>query len=283
MSDDEASAKKAPDPAALESHLCNAARAQDVKTLKRWLRRATRLRNRCLNTNAIHRAAANGNEEIVDILIRFGCNLEFKWNGYAPLSTAVWNSREGATELLARAKIAIDGPDPALQQVNSPLHLAAQHSFHAGMRSLLKAGASVDIRNRIQATPLHIAAIKGDLLGVKLLLEHDATTSLRDKYGQSALQLAATRGYDKVVRILLDYGAEIDDYDASRDPQTGVTALLSAVRSNKPAVVRALLQRGANVNLKSKPKADLSQAPCTSPLDGALWKSPKFYSNTTPT
>ena len=261
MSDDEASTKKAPDPAVLESHLCNAARAQDVKTLKRWLRRATRLRNRCLNTTAIHRAAANGNEEIVDILIRFGCNLEHKWNGHAPLSTAVWNSREGATELLARTKIAIDGPDPAVQQVNSPLHLAAQHSFHAGMRSLLKAGASVNIRNRIEATPLHLAASKGDLLGVKLLLEHDATTSFRDKDGQSALQLAATRGFDKVVRVLLDYGAEIDDYDASRDPETGVTALLSAVRSNKLAVVRTLLQQGANVNLQIKAKGRLVPSP----------------------
>lgn len=132
---------------ALKKHLCNAARARDVKTLKRWLRRATRLRNRCLRTYAIHHAAANGNEEIVDILICFGCNLELKLNGHAPLSTAVWNSRKGITELLARTKIAIDAQDPG--KLNAPLHLAAQNSFYAGIRALLKAGASVDIRNQI--------------------------------------------------------------------------------------------------------------------------------------
>ena len=230
-----------------------------MKTLKRWLRRATRLRNRGLNTQAIHRAAANGNEEIVDILIRFGCNLELKWNGHAPLSTAVWSTREGVTELLARTKIAINGLDPG--KLSSPLHLAAQRSFHPGMRSLLKAGASVDIRNQIQATPLHMAASRGDSLGVKLLLEHGATISFRDKDGRSALQLAATRGFDNVVQVLLDYGAEIDGYDASIDPRTGGTALLSAVKSNKPAVVRTLLQRGANINLQIKVNGRLVASP----------------------
>ena len=263
MSDNEESAKKAPDLAVLESHLCDAARAQDVKTLKRWLRRATRLRNRCLNTYAIHRAAANGNEEIVDILIRFGCNLEIKENGHAPLSTAVWYYREGATERLARTKIAIDGLNPGV--LNAPLHLAAQRSFHPGMKSLLKAGAWVDVRNRIQATPLHIATSRGDSLGVKLLLEHKATISLRDKDGSNALQIAATCGFDKVVWVLLDNGAEIDGYDASRDvfrdTRTGETALLSAVRSNKPAVVRTLLHRGANVNLQIKANGSLVPSP----------------------
>jgi ankyrin repeat protein len=227
-----------------------------VKTLKRWLRRATRLRNRCLSTYAIHHAAANGNEEIVDILIRFGCNLELKSNGRVPLSTAVWNSREGVTELLARTKIAIDAQDPG--NLTAPLHLAVQNLFHAGMRELLKAGASVDIRNQFQATPLHVATSKGDLSGVKLLLEHGAAVSLRDRAGDSALQIAAVRGFDKVVHVLLDYGAEIDDYDGSRDPRT---ALVIAVTCNKPAVVRTLLQRGANINLQTKANGKLTSGP----------------------
>lgn len=227
-----------------------------MNTLKRWLRRATRLRNRCLSTYAIHHAAANGNEEIVDILIRFGCNLELKSDGHAPLSTAVLNYREGVIELLARTKIAIDAQDPG--RLNAPLHHAARNLFHAGMRALLKAGAWVDIRNRYQATPLHIATGRGDSLGVKLLLEHGATISLRDKAGNSALQIAATLGFDKVVHVLLDYGAEIDDYDAPRNPRT---ALLIAVISNKPAVVQTLLQRGANINLQINANGKLISSP----------------------
>lgn len=211
--------KKAPDQAVLENHLCNEAQNQDVKSLKRWLRKAKRLRNRCLNTHAIHQAAANGNEEIVDILILFGCNLELKHNDWTPLSTAVLTGREGATELLARTKIAVDGLDPG--KLDSPRHSAARRSFHSRKKSLLKAGASIDIRNHIQETPLHVATDKGNLLGLKLLLEHRATVSYRDKNGHSALRIAATHGFDEIVRVLLDYGAGLNDYDASKKYLTG--------------------------------------------------------------
>ena len=258
-SDDNAPEKKAPDQAVLESHLCSAAHNQDVKSLKRWLRKARRLRNRCLNTHAIHRAAANGNEEIVDILIHFGCNLELKQNDWTPLSTAVLNGREGTTELLASTKIAVDGLDPGGS--DSPLHLAAHRSFHSGMKSLLKAGASIDIRNNFQATPLHVATGKGNLLGVKLLLEHRATVSCRDKNGHSPLRIAATHGFDEIVRVLLDYGAEINDYDASKKYLTGGTALLWAIRSKNPAVVQTLLERGAEINLQIKAERNLVASP----------------------
>ena len=250
MSDNEASAKKTPDPAVLEKHLWTAARDQDVKSVKRWLRRAARLRNRCLNTHAIHRVAVNGNEEIANILIHFGCNLELKENGYTPLSIAVWNCREGVTELLAGTKVAIDTPNA--ESLNTPLHLAAQRPFRAGMRALLNIGASVDIRNQYQATPLHLATIRGDSFGVKLLLGNHASPSLRDNAGHSAFHLAAARGLEKIVSLLLDHGAEIDSYDSIDQSGLSRTALLLAVTYNKPAVVRMLLQRGASVNLQTK-------------------------------
>jgi len=177
--------------AVLQKRICDAAQADDVKMLKRWLRKAPHLRNRGLNTNAIHRAAGNGNNEILGILIEFGCNLQFKLNGHAPLSTAIWSSCESTTELLVKSKIDINAQDS--ESLNSALHLATRRPFRIGMRILLEAGASVDIRNQIQSTPLLIAAQNGDSLSVKLLLQHRANTSFRDQGGYSALQLAAVR------------------------------------------------------------------------------------------
>ena len=280
-SDDNAPEKKAPDQAVLESHLCSAARGQDVKPLKRWLREDMGLCNSCLNTHAIHRAAANGSEEIVDILIHFECSWKDKQNDWTPLSTAVLNGREGTTELLASTKIAIDGLDPG--ESGYPLHLAAHRSFHPETKSLLKAGASIDIRNNLQATPLHVATGKGNLLGVKLRLEHRATVSCRDKNGHSPLRIAATHGLDENVRVLLDYGAEINEYDTSKKSLTGRTALLWAIRSKNPAVVQTLLERGAEINLQIKAGGTLSQVPYTLPLQVASWKSLRSYSNTSPT
>lgn len=243
-SDDRTSAKKVPDSAVLEKQLCKAARAQDVKMLKRWLRKVPHLRNRRLNTHAIHHAAALGNEEIAGILVDFDCNLEFRYNGYTPLSTAIQASREGTTELLAGTKIAINAQHH--EHLQSALHLAASRSFRIGMRILLAAGASVDIRDRSESTPLHAAAVRRDLLSVKLLLEHGATSSLSNSVGHSVLQLAAARGFDEIVQTLLDHGAEVDAVDASG--KSPCPALAAAVSYNKSTTVRLLLQRGANVN-----------------------------------
>lgn len=246
---DRISAKKAPDSAAVEKQLCKAAGAQDVKMLKKWLRKVLHMRNRGLNTRAIHYAAANGNEEIVNILINFGCKLEHEFNGHTPLTSAIQAYRQGTTELLARTKIAINAKLSLGSQ--SALHLATHRSFHAGMRILLGAGALVDIRDQSQSTPLHRAVARGSLLSVKLLLENGADPLLTNSFGINALQQAASRGSNEIVQTLLDHGAEIDGYDASCQTPGPYPALATAVLFNKPMTVQLLLQRGANVNIQT--------------------------------
>jgi hypothetical protein len=136
QSEGERATKKVLDLAVLEKQPNKAAQTQDVKKLKRWLRKATHPRNRRLKTSAIHRVAAIGNTAIVNILIQFGCNLEYKVNGYTPLSTTIWSSRESTAELLASTKIATNTQEP--QGLLSALHLAARNSFRVGMRILLQ-------------------------------------------------------------------------------------------------------------------------------------------------
>ena len=240
-------AKKARDSAVVEKQLCKAAAAQDVKMLKKWLRKVHHMRKRGLNTKAIHYAAANGNEEITNILIAFGCKLEFTFNGHTPLSSAIQASREGTTELLAKTKIAINAMS---RGSDSALHLATRRSFHAGMRILLGAGALVNIRDQYQCTPLHRAMTTGNMLSVKILLENGADTSLNNSLGFNVLQQAAARGFKEIVQTLLDHGAEIDAYDASC-PTRPYPALNHAVLYNKPMTVQLLLQRGANVNIQT--------------------------------
>ena len=256
-SDDRVPAKKAHDSAVVEKQLCKAAAAQDVKMLKKWLRKVLHMRNRGLKTKAIHYAAANGNEEITNILISFGCKLEYTFNGHTPLSSAIQASREGTTELLAKTKIAINARSPSSQ---SALHLATSRPFHAGMRILLGAGALVDIRDQYQSTPLQKAAIAGNLLSVKILLENGADPSLHNSLGLNALQQAAGRGFKEIVRTLLDHGAEIDAYDASC-PTRPYPALATAVFYNKPMTVELLLQRGANVNIQTSLNDQISPSP----------------------
>ncbi|KAL8694794.1 MAG: hypothetical protein Q9218_000640 [Villophora microphyllina] len=256
--EDKTLVKTGPDLAVVEKHLCKAAEAQDVKMLKRWLRKIHHLRKRGLNTKAIHCAASLGDEEITKILIDFGCNLEFKVKGQAPLSSAVGASREETTELLANTKTAINAQ--ASPHLQSALHLAASKSFHAGMETLLRAGALVDIRDHTQTTPLHWAVSNGDLRGVKLLLEHGANPSLFHSRGLNALQLAASRPYFKITEILLDHGAKVDAYDVSTSVGRW-PPITKAVSYNRPTAVRLLLQHGANINIQTTVDGQISPSP----------------------
>lgn len=216
------------------------------------------MRNRGLNTKAIHYAASNGNEEIVDILISFGCKLEHKFNGYTPLASAIQYSREGTTELLSKTGIAINAGSVGSQ---SALHLATRRSFHAGMRILFRARAIVDIRDQSQCTPLHLAVAQGGLLSTKLLLEHGADPSLTNSLGISALQLAARGGFNEIVQTLLDHGAEIDGHNTSGQLPGLRPALAVAVMYNKPMTVRLLLQRGANVDIQTSHNGQILPSP----------------------
>ncbi|KAL8834144.1 MAG: hypothetical protein Q9170_003891 [Blastenia crenularia] len=247
---DRTSVKDVHDPAAVEKHLCKAAGAQDVKMLKRWLRKVHHLRKRGMNTKAIHYAASLGNEEITRILIDFGCNLEYKFNGQAPLSSAIQASREETTELLVRTGVAINAQ--ASGHLQSALHLATYRSFHFGMRTLLKAGALVDIRDQPGSTPLHRAIEKGDLLGTKLLLECGANLSLMNGRGLNSLQMATVRRgpSDNILQILLDHGAKIDAYDTSTS-EGAWPPIMAAVWNNRPTAVQLFLRQGANINLQT--------------------------------
>ena len=265
----------------MEKHLCSAARNQDLRSLKTWLRRASRLQQGCLNTLALHIAASNGNEEIVDTLVQFGCNLERKSDDHTPLYEAVQDSREGATNRLIQAKVALNTKNGSRQC--TALHLAVRNHFHAGVQALLVAGASTNICDKNQRTPLmsavkggcvpcvdlllknranlsltdsmqmtalHEAICNGNLRNVRMLLDHNAKTSLKDKYGHGAIHVASELGRDEIILELLIKKVDINEYNA--DLEEGRTPLLCAVHFKRPQTVQLLLDQGADVDLPTR-------------------------------
>lgn len=87
-------------------------------------------------------------------------------------------------------------------------------------------------------TPLHLAARNGRLEAVDLLLNlgADREAAARNKY--TALDYAISKGHDAVIKLLLERGALIEDQSRS--------ALLVAVRHERSATARMLLEMGAN-------------------------------------
>jgi ankyrin repeat protein len=130
--------------------------------------------------------------------------------------------------------------------------MEAVHRGHEGIvKILLDKGAAANCQDETSlCRPLYVAASEGNVTIVKLLLESGANPNLRNCYGQTALLVAIIDRQLGVVDLLLKSGANVNQ------ECLGWTPLHAACNRPKPAgtvegaIVRLLLQAGANVEAK---------------------------------
>jgi ankyrin repeat protein/CHAT domain-containing protein len=165
----------------------------------------------------LHAAASEGHAQLVSVLLAYGANVNAK----------------------DKANLA------------SPLHFAANSPDNlAVVRWLADHGADLNQQTVGGLTPLHLAAASGDVEVTRFLIARRAKLELTDEQGKTALSLAAAAGNASVVELLADSGAKIDAVDAN-----GSTPLLCAVEhpeSQSQKAVELLLAHGANPNAQSK-------------------------------
>ena len=94
------------------------------------------------------------------------------------------------------------------------------------------------------ATPLLFAARVGDVDSARVLLAAGADANDSQPDGVSALVLAAHSGNGNVAALLLEHGADPDAFGS------GYTALHAAILRSDRNLVKALLARGANPNVR---------------------------------
>lgn len=123
-------------------------------------------------------------------------------DGRTPLMHAVLDGRCGLVKLLIEL-----GADLNAQDGNgfSALHFAAQNFQVEPARSLCRAGAEVDLRDRHGNTPLWRAVFdsKGRGEMIRLLLESGADRKSKNKSGKTPLDLANTIGNYDLKQFLL--------------------------------------------------------------------------------
>lgn len=181
---------------------------------------------------------------------------------YADLADAVQaNSEEAVAALLAKGA----NPNAANRYGITPLWLAATNGSAVVTRMLLKAGADAKAKLPHGETTLMTAARTGEPETIKLLIEAGADPNASEtSQGETALMWAAAENHPEAIRTLIEGGANPNLHAKGLDlapmkwmqvgmvdtllPRGGFTALMYAARQNAQDAVRALADKGADLD-----------------------------------
>lgn len=224
---------------------------------------------------ALHMSASNGKSEVVDVLLKRGANPDARTNGddYTALHLAALRGRKRVLKSLIENRVDLEARSSCSF---TALHLASMQGHAECVAELISADANIDARADTEETPLLMAAFFGRQLAANTLLKFGADIDAIQRDGRTAAMAASYLGKTNVLRVLISGGANLDIVDhegytalrcaiesghvaaatlllkervrvntAYTDHQE--TALHLAVRMNQPAVITALLEKGADI------------------------------------
>jgi len=134
-------------------------------------------------------------------------------------------------------------------EIDEQIVQAAMAQDAAKVIALLAGGADVNAKGKYSGwTPLMLAARKGDIKLLKFLLSNGADVNAKsDVQNRTSLMEAVRNRKTQAVKALLAANPDLDAADWE-----GYTVLMFAAVSGQREVVDALLDHGADVNLKNK-------------------------------
>ena len=244
----------------------------------------------------LHLASANDNPAIVTSLLDKGADPDARSEpGVTPLMEAARTGNVAAVRALLARGANANAAERERGQTALMWAVSRQHSDV--VRVLLEHGADVQARTRVRpltvmldqgprrtvktsmqdarqiqaggSTPLLFAAQTGDRTSAALLIKAGANVDDTAADGKSALVLAAFAGHTDVVTTLLDAGADPNAAGA------GYSALHAAVLRGDPTAVKALLAKGANLNVRLTKGSPVRRF-------GSQWALPSTMSGATP-
>jgi ankyrin repeat protein len=185
-----------------------------------------------------------GSLDVIRMLLKLGAEVQARGiRGFTPLFTAVVGGNLDVIRLLLD-----HGADMHIcdKKKNNALHIAAVHGHLEVSRMLLALNLDVNSRNDVGTTPLYSAleySRKINVDVVRLLLDHGAEvhTPEHDRWYESAFHLAVGSGNPEIVRMILERNTEVD----VRDSQRAFLAAAASFNGN-PAVIQLLLDLGAD-------------------------------------
>jgi ankyrin repeat protein len=151
---------------------------------------------------AIMEAARLGREEMTNMLLNGGCQLDWvDVEGNTVLHHAVIGGfPQIVQQIISTEKIDVNTRGPGGR---TPLHIAMEFGNSKMVSTLIRGRADYSLKDESQRTPLHIGAARGNLQMCEILLEEGADIDTYDRDGKTPLQIAARGDRSAVVELLL--------------------------------------------------------------------------------
>jgi ankyrin len=141
-----------------------------------------------------------------------------------------------------------------------PLHEAAMWGDKDVTLLLLKNGANVNALDNSGKTPIIIAAARNNIEVVKVLLDYNADINIADNLDATPLHYSSHLGNLEITRLLLNNGADINASGEVGTPLLVAASCLydlyytpnwDEIESQKIAILKILLEKGANINVRN--------------------------------
>ena len=143
------------------------------------------------------------------------------------------------------------GPNARGGNYGTALHSASYGGHLQIVRSLLKHGVDVDVRDSLNRTPLSCASWGGHCDIIRCLLEHGAYVAVSDDDHDTPLTWAAYFGHVNAFRILLEHGADVNSRGFhGRTPLHDLVWGGESFKRDRLEIARLLLKHGANVDAR---------------------------------
>jgi len=169
---------------------------------------------------------------------------------YTGLHAAAFGGNAAAIDKLAAAKADVNAQDP---HGRTPLHVAVFARQRDAVRALAKAGADLNRLENGRYDAVTIASVAGDEETLRVLLSLGASArQVTSRYDGTALIAAAHLGHDGIVRQLIAAGAPLDHVNNLHWTAVIEAIVLGDGGPRHQAVLKALVDAGANLQLKDR-------------------------------
>lgn len=222
-----------------------------------------------LDKTPLKLAAEEGFQDIVQILIDNGADVNGKPQQRTPLMDAAQKGKKDAVQALLKNNADIDAVD---KEGDTALHVAALAGQAEMCEFLMANGANVHAKNENGSSTLHFAARAGNTALCELFIANGVDVNCRDNDGCTPLILA---GNAECIDTLLAHGADIgiennkgetalflavravrDNKEPSRENENEADAEANkkAAEMNQKAMdaVKSMIDRGANVHHENR-------------------------------